>query len=188
MEEQNLGENMVPSSSNEGTVESVDLSEVEKLQVSYEVNTFFAGRLDAPDMEEAEDRLKAFNEAQEDIDIYSALAEKYEQMKQASRDGEGIKLLAAALDFADIAKPAGINLQFNYEDFDAVKSLLKIAHNEFEKGLMSEADYDVTIKIFTRFVQFIVLMQDEPNEYYLNGLELKINHAIKTGDLTVLNF
>jgi len=187
MEEQNFG-NEGLENQNTGAVKAVDAGEVEKLQLNEEIENFFAERMAAPEMEQAEQILKERAEAEEDVDVYSILSEKYEAMKAEGKKDESVKLLAAALDLAEIAEKGGIKLAFNLEDFEKVRRLIAQAHKEYAAGQLTEQNFKISCLIISRYVEFIVLMQDEPNEYYLVGLEQKIAHAIKTGDLSVLRF
>ena len=187
--EQNLG-NETLENQDTGTIEAVGTNAIEKMKLNDEVSGFFVDKLNDPEMETAEQNLAEMAELETQDNAYEDLSEIYERMKaeDKNKDKQGLKLLAGALDLADVAKQAGIEFKFNYEDFENYKKLLKIAHKEYEAGKLSERDFIVTNKMFVRFIEFIVYMQDEPNELYVRGLEEKINHCITTGDLSVLNF
>ena len=187
--EQNFGNNTIKEQ-NSGTVEAVDTNSIEQVQLSDEVESFFAGRINDPEMEDAEQRLANMAELDAEDDAYEDYSEIYDRMKAEgnNKDKQGLKLLAGALDLADVAKEANIKLTFSYEDFENYKKLLLVAHKEYEAGQLSEKDFIVTNQMFVRFMEFVVYMQDEPNEFYVRGLDKKVNHVIRTGDLSVLNF
>ena len=187
--EQNVG-NETLEEQNAGVVEAVDTNAIEQVQLNDEVEKFFADRLNDPEMDAAEQRLAQMAELEAEDNAYEDLSEIFERMKaeDKNKDKQGLKLLAGALDLAEVAKGAGIEFKFSYEDFDNYKRLLLIAHKEYEAGQLSDKDFIVSVKLFVRFIEFVVYMQDEPNELYIRGLDKKVTHVIKTGDLSVLNF
>ena len=185
--EQNLGNETLEEQTT-GAVETVDLGEVEKEQLNEEIDSFFAGKMSDPEMVESEQALAQRAELVAQDNIYEDYLEIYDRMVKEGSNKQGLKLLAAALDLAEIAEKGGIKLTFSLGDFEKIKVLIKQANKEYAAGQLSEQDFKVTVLIIARYVEFIVLMQDEPEEYYLEGLEKKITHAVKTGDLSVLRF